>query len=95
MLLTDQDKLLTDTLAEEFQLGMKVFMANIVCCLAQPVYRELFLESETAVPTIDMVEQFIGDVERAKLGHRGPSDRNVMSKGQPRKGGPGKRQHKG
>ena len=42
---------------------MKAFMANVVCCLAQPVFQALFLESEIDIPTIDMIEQFIQEVE--------------------------------
>ena len=89
-ILHDQDSLLTDSLAEEFEKGMQVFLSNVVGHLAEPLFRDLFLENAEEVATLDMIESFFAHVERVKEGVV-PNDQNIQSKGKPRKGQPGKR----
>ena len=91
-LIQERDSLLTDTLAEELQGGVKIFLVDVVAKSGEPRFNEFFGNNSQDISTLEMCGNFVDEIESEKDGYSDrQSDRNVQNKGKPRKGEPGKR----
>ena len=68
-LIEEKEALLTDNLAEELQSGLQKFVPFLVSQIATShVYKDLFEQDQSELPTFEMIELFNIEVNKVKNG---------------------------